>query len=173
MQALTVYGSVTSHHAIQPPTVAIPRQLRSALAHFTDPGPRASARRPMATLPDRIIPTAAYSSSVSIMASNVWVLAPKNHKYIRGSEIIEVKVHTSRGYGADDAKDSTITITQARTVDNKAGTCPDTLDLWSFTTWDQADKAAVMLLCALATDPPAVVCQGDDGVVRVQPLTTD
>jgi hypothetical protein len=80
----------------------------------------------------RMFPVAVNASSVSIMASNVWVLAPKNHKYIRGSEIIEVTVHTPRGYGASDEKDSTITITQARTVGNKAGTCPDTLDLWTF-----------------------------------------
>jgi hypothetical protein len=120
-----------------------------------------------------MISVAVNASSVSIMASNVWVLAPKNHKYIRGSEIIEVTVHTPRGYGASDEKASTITITQARTVDNKAGTCPDTLDLWTFATREQADEAAVTLLSALATNPAAVVRQDDDGAVRVQPLTTD
>ena len=107
-----------------------------------------------------------------IVASNVWVMDPKEDKYIRGSEIIEVQVHTLRvtSYGKEVERHSTVKITQARSVDSQAGTAPDTVTLWEFGTRTQADTAVATLLAALSTDPCAVVRLDDNGEVRVQPL---
>ena len=112
------------------------------------------------------------AASVLTMASNVWVFVAKDEKYIRGSEIIEVRVRTSRGssYGKEYSE-GIVSITQARTSD-EAGTSPRTLELWTFASRPPADDAAQRLLSALSLDHPSIVRLDSDNEVHAMPTAT-
>lgn len=104
------------------------------------------------------------------MASSVWVWAARDEKYIRGSEIIEVRVRAShRLSSGKEYTEGTVSITQARSTD-EAGTSPRTLDLWAFATREAADDAAKRLLIVLSSDQAAIVRLGDGNSVHIETL---
>lgn len=113
-------------------------------------------------------------SSVGIvlsMASNVWVHEPDEGRYIRGSEIIDARVHTvyATSRGQRQEQHTAVKVTHARTA-TEAGTAPREWDLWTFEARQPAERALDRLLAALATDPPAVVYLDANDEVQVQPL---
>lgn len=103
------------------------------------------------------------------MASNVWVRVPKQDMYVRGSEIIEVRVRTLRmtSYGTE-YKQGTVSIIRARGADAET----EQLTLWTFETRPPADQAAERLMALLSADPPAVVRLDADLEVCAAPLPT-
>lgn len=109
----------------------------------------------------------AVSVSVSIMASNVWVLyaaKPGDKTYIRGSEITSVRMRTGTSYSSGkEIESSTLQVSYA-------GSEYGSVDLWKFRSRSAAAEAVQELLAALAADPCGVVAKDKDGKVRVRPL---
>lgn len=104
------------------------------------------------------------------MASNVWVLikSEKSTEYVRGDEIIEViRRSTSHLEYGKPITTWSVAVTKARTADADAGTCPDTIMLWTLPDESTAAGAALALLAALSGSATGVVVLGDDHRVRV------
>lgn len=102
------------------------------------------------------------------MASNVWVRRADGNTFVRGSEITEVRVRTSRvtSYGKEVERDSIIRITLNALE-------PEETELWRFSTRPAAEKAMRTLLSALSTDPCGVVVREVDETVQVSHFAAD